>query len=112
MIYAYNNTAISAGGLTTNGKRTLQVVEKIVDNIPNNKIQNIGVSLDGVPEVHDEIRGISGNFEKAVWLFDKLKELRYRHKNLAVYNAGKFRDFYDFMRENYEVSIDENNCNF
>ncbi|MCD6500402.1 radical SAM protein [bacterium] len=118
VIYAYNNTAISAGGLTTNGiisKRILQVVKRIVENIPNGKILNIGISVDGVPEVHDEIRGISGNFEKAAWLFDKLKELKYIHKNLAVhfaytisqYNAGKFRDFYDFMKESYGVSIDE-----
>lgn len=119
VIYAYNNTKISAGSLTTNGllpKRVLQVVEKIIENISNDKILNIGISLDGVPEVHDKIRGVSGNFEKAFWLFNELRELKYLYKNLVVhiaytisqYNAGKFIEFYNFIKQrNYTVSINE-----
>jgi len=118
VVYAYNNTSISAGGITTNGilsKKVLKIVEKIIERIPNNKMLNIGISLDGVPEVHNKIRGISGNFEKAVWLFNELKELKYLHKNLTVhfaytisqYNAGKFIEFYNFLKENYDIFINE-----
>jgi len=118
VIYAYNNTSISAGGITTNGiisKGILPIIEKIIRDIPSSKILNIGISLDGVSEIHDEIRGVPGNFEKAVWLFSKLKELKHQYKNLFVhfaytisqYNAGKFEEFYKFLKENYGVTISE-----
>ena len=110
--YAYNNTAISIGSLTTNAilaKRSLQKIEKIVHKIPRNKAFNIIVSLDGVSSTHDEIRGVKGNFEKVIWLFNELKTLKKQYSNLNVsfgytiseYNAGKFREFYHFLKKNH-----------
>ena len=36
----------------------------------------VGVSLDGMGEKHDEIRGTKGNFEKANYLFTELKKMK------------------------------------
>jgi len=36
---------------------------------------NIGISLDGIGKDHDRIRGVKGNFDKVVYLLDKLKGL-------------------------------------
>ncbi len=41
----------------------------------------VGVSLDGVGETHDQIRGVKGNFEKVDWLLHQLIELKKIHKD-------------------------------
>ncbi len=59
---------------------------------------SITVSLDGYRELHDRIRGIPGNFDRAVSLFKALMELKKQYSNLFVvfgytmsrYNAGMF----------------------
>ena len=116
--YAYINTSIFAGGLTTNAvspKTSYKKIKEILEKIPDKKILNIGISLDGIPEVHDKIRGIEGNFEKAIYLFNELKQLKQQYKNLNIhfaytisqYNAGRFEEFYKFVKNNYGISIDK-----
>lgn len=43
---------------------------------------SITVSLDGYRELHDRIRGIPGNYDKAISMFKDLMELKKRYKNL------------------------------
>ena len=117
IIYAYNNTAISAATLTTNAilAKSIKIIEKTLCEIPKNKILIVGISLDGVPEVHDKIRGVKRNFEKALRLFNEFKTLKKQYRNLIVnfaytiseYNAGKFGIFYNFLKENYGVFISD-----
>jgi len=60
---------------------------KLVDTAMKNGINlDVGVSLDGIGEVHDKIRGIPGNFQKADWLLHKLVELRDNkyHNRLSI----------------------------
>src|SRR3989344_20084 len=45
----------------------------------------ITVSLDGDKEMHDRVRGIEGNFDSAMKLYLKLKELKKKHKNFDVF---------------------------
>jgi MoaA/NifB/PqqE/SkfB family radical SAM enzyme len=47
---------------------------------------DVGVSLDGIGEVHDKIRGVPGNFAKADWLLHKLVELKNKkyHEKLSI----------------------------
>jgi len=115
--YSFNNTPMFAGGLTTNAvspERTLDVVEEVLEKIPKSKLFNVGISLDGIPEIHDEIRGVAGNFDKAMWLFKKLEMLE-KHGNLTVhfahtlskYNARRFKTFYRFLNESYNVPIEK-----
>lgn len=54
---------------------------------------SITVSLDGYRELHDKIRGIPGNFDKAMAIFKGLRELQKRYKNLFMvfgYTMSKF----------------------
>jgi MoaA/NifB/PqqE/SkfB family radical SAM enzyme len=42
----------------------------------------ITVSLDGHRELHDRIRGVPGNYDKAIRMFNGIKELSNKYKNL------------------------------
>ena len=53
----------------------------------------VTISLDGYRELHDKIRGIPGNFDKAIAMFKGLQELKKRHGNLDMvfgYTMSKF----------------------
>lgn len=67
--------------LSTNGlmpERAIKAAEVLVKN----GIQTIvGVSLDGIGEKHDEIRGIQGNFKRVEFLLKELKKLKEKHKD-------------------------------
>ncbi len=66
----------------------------------------ITVSLDGYKELHDMIRGIPGNYEKAIDMFKRLKELRKSYSNLyfvfgytlSKLNMGKFQETFDAVK--------------
>lgn len=57
-----------------------QRIKQILElNIPKVAIT---VSLDGYKELHDRIRGIPGNYEKAINIFKMLKALKKQYSNL------------------------------
>ncbi len=68
---------------------------------------SITVSLDGYKELHDKIRGIPGNFEKAVSMFKDLQELSKQYKNLffvfgytvSPFNQGSFSTTYSEVKK-------------
>ena len=74
--------------LSTNGiwaDRVLQVAEEAIKK----GIQlNVSISLDGVGERHDQIRGVPGNFQKVDFLIAHLKELRAQYPQLLTITAG------------------------
>lgn len=118
VVYAYNNTTMFAGAITTNAvspKRSVDVIKKILKKIPQNKMLNVAISLDGIKENHDDIRGIHGNFENAIWQFNETKALKNIYKNLnchfaytiSSYNAGKFKSFYESLRKINDISISD-----
>ncbi|MCL4411569.1 radical SAM protein [Candidatus Marsarchaeota archaeon] len=56
----------------------------------------VTVSLDGYRELHDKIRGVPGNYDRAIEMFKRLKELGMRHKNLYVvfgYTMSKYNQW-------------------
>jgi MoaA/NifB/PqqE/SkfB family radical SAM enzyme len=80
----------------------------------------ITVSLDGYRELHDYIRGIKGNYDKAISLFKKLKELQKKRKNLIVmfgytisdFNLGSFeKTFNEVKKEIPEIKIEDFHVN-
>jgi len=74
--------------LSTNAilaERVIEVVNKAMQNGIN---LDVGVSLDGIGEDHDKIRGIPGNFDKADWLLHKLVELKKQYKSRLGVTAG------------------------
>lgn len=74
--------------LSTNGilaDRVLQVVEEVM--AAGIKL-NVGVSLDGMGEKHDQIRGVPGNFAKVDYLLKKLIEMREKYPELLSVIVG------------------------
>ncbi len=68
---------------------------------------SITISLDGYRELHDRIRGIPGNFDRAIALYKGIAELRKEHRNLfsvfgytmSRYNAGMFVKTYEEVKK-------------
>ena len=74
--------------LSTNALLPERVI-KLVETAMENDIKlDVGVSLDGIGEAHDRIRGVKGNFEKADWLLHKLVDLRKKYGNKLNVTAG------------------------
>ncbi len=102
----------------SNDGMILEKVEQILQTgIPK---LSITVSLDGYRELHDKIRGIPGNFDKAMRVFKGLMELRKRYKNLffvfgytlSKYNQGMFaKTVEEVRREIPEVSYNDFHMN-
>ena len=78
-----------------------------INNTNNNKPTLIvNLSLDGVDSLHDEIRGVKGNFENFMNTFERLTVLKANFENLrvgvhtvvSIYNIEHLNDIYDFVR--------------
>ncbi|MGC8669599.1 MAG: radical SAM/SPASM domain-containing protein [Candidatus Micrarchaeia archaeon] len=80
----------------------------------------VTVSLDGYKELHDKIRGVPGNYDKAIDLYKRLKLLRKEYKNLyfvfgytmSNFNKGEFeRTFQSVKRDIPEISYNDFHIN-
>jgi len=71
--------------LSTNAllpKRVVQVLETILEHGAS---VDLGTSIDGIGQEHDQIRGVEGNFSKLESLFDMLAPLKDKYgTNLSV----------------------------
>lgn len=99
--------------LLTNGLLT----ERIVDQVERICARDdahvcVQVSLDGLPETHDEIRGTKGAFQRAVATVKALRRLQERYKRLTVTvsttisqrNVGELEALADWVLDNLSVS--------
>jgi MoaA/NifB/PqqE/SkfB family radical SAM enzyme len=86
---------ISSNGFLT--RRTLDVMSR-------HKDVGIRISLDGIEETHDKIRGVKGSFQKAMQTLEGLKELDIKDLGIAVTvsdeNAEDLVALYKLAREN------------
>jgi len=89
----------------TNGimtKRIVEQVQKILLLNPPHFI--VSISLDGPQKTHDTLRGIKGNWEKAVKTYTELKKLRSSHfdtyfgMTLSHYNNGLIEQTYEELK--------------
>lgn len=72
--------------IPTNAIQT-DVILRLVSEIlqPEHSFRlNIAISLDGIGETHDRIRGVPGNYKKAMATLAELKKLRERASNLSL----------------------------
>ncbi|MBN1516928.1 radical SAM protein [Candidatus Sumerlaeota bacterium] len=72
--------------MPTNGIKSRQIrdmVKDICERRPNNRFV-VGVSLDAIGELHDRIRGVPGNYDKAIETLRLLCELKPEHPNLRL----------------------------
>lgn len=76
-IFAKNNGLVSidmpCNGLLT--KRVEEVAGRILDEIPN-VLYTVGLSLDGLEETHNRIRGVPGNWTKSMATLEVLAKVR------------------------------------
>lgn len=63
----------------------------------------INLSLDDIGERHDAIRGVPGNFEKALKTFDGLKEIHLNnlalgiHTVISQFNVSRIPEIYEYL---------------
>ena len=68
-----NELRFSHIGLTTNG---LLLTRSKAENLIQKGLTSIGVSIDGIGETHDFVRGIKGAYEKSMRALEELVDLR------------------------------------
>lgn len=86
------------------------LVDKITETLEKIKQLSIpkfvvSISLDGPKEIHDEIRGVKGNFEKAVQTYKNLKDLgieSYFGLTLSEFNIGKYEETLESLKRQIE----------
>ena len=88
----------------------------------------ITVSIDGSEELHDAIRGIKGNYRKAISLFDLMHNMQDEYKNLSVvfgytmskFNQGRFMETFESVKNelpyvtysDFHINIAQNSGNY
>lgn len=108
VISAYRHCRPSVITIPTNGLLTDRIAER-VDRICRECLTSqigINLSLDGIGEEHDDIRGVPGNWEKSMQTWTRLKELQKSHRNLVLtvhtvvsrFNQHRFREIYEGLQ--------------
>ncbi|MEF9475987.1 MAG: radical SAM protein [Candidatus Mariimomonas ferrooxydans] len=116
----YLNNGVRAFSIPTNGlspdvirKTTQEIVEKCPD-----ALARVSLSIDGIDELHDTIRGIKGNFKKIWETHNNLQDLKKRYPNLRIlaattfctHNQDKAMEIYRYIKEN--MKVDQYNINY
>lgn len=100
VISAYQHCRPQVITIPTNGmltERVLVMTERMCAECPASSI-GINLSLDGIGDEHDDIRGVEGNWSLSMETWRRLKELQQHHKNLVLtvhtvisrFNAQRF----------------------
>ena len=111
IIDTYNHSSITIPTNCYNPIKIANTVEKILDT--TNLSLKISLSLDGLKETHEKIRGIPGLFDKVTETYKKLEILKYRYFprlslqiNSVVFqdNYGEFIDFVNYVQNTFQLS--------
>jgi MoaA/NifB/PqqE/SkfB family radical SAM enzyme len=108
VISAYRHCKPEVITIPTNGMLTERVVEKVARMCRECPTSSIGInlSLDGIGDEHDDIRGVEGNWKLSMETWARLKELQREHKNLVLtvhtvisrFNAHRFREIQEGLK--------------
>jgi len=111
----YKNNRTRAFSIPTNclspniiQDKTLKMVGKCPD-----AIFRISMSIDGIKDLHDYIRGVKGNFGRVVETYGILNDLRNRHPNIEIlanttfssYNQDKIKEIHDYIQQNFKLDM-------
>ncbi len=106
----YRNNRVRNIGVPTNGfftEKIIQTTKDILTSCPELDF-GIDVSIDGIKEVHDGIRGVSGLFDKAVETFHHLKSLEKTFPKFNVNIETTVSSYNDkYLSENYDYFTKE-----
>jgi radical SAM protein with 4Fe4S-binding SPASM domain len=101
----YSNTKVRNVGIPTNGfftAKIVSVIKDLLDTCPDLDL-GVDVSLDGIKEKHDEIRGVKGLFDKAVETFNELRILERMYPRFNVNIETTVSSYNDeHLVENYD----------
>ena len=108
VISAYRHCRPAVITIPTNGlltERIVERVERICQACPKSQI-GINLSLDGIGTEHDDIRGVPGNWEKAMATWQRLKTSQKTYPNLVLtvhtvvsrFNQERFREINDELK--------------
>ena len=83
--------------ITTNGTLLSRYAENLVDLCTKPGSITLTISLDGIGEVHDSIRGVKGTFDRAVKglqvIYDRKKRLKSKWPEVSLcYTISNFND--------------------
>ena len=84
-IFHRNNRVLNVG-IPSNGSLTEKVIQsakKILEHCPGLDVA-VDISIDGLGEDHDRVRGVEGLFDKAVWTLKELIKLKQSYRNFNV----------------------------
>ncbi|MGH2498345.1 MAG: radical SAM/SPASM domain-containing protein [Ktedonobacteraceae bacterium] len=106
---AYRHCRPGVINIPTNGiqdKIIPERVERVLQAAPGSEVI-INLSLDGIGVKHDIVRGVKGNFERAMRTYAGLKALKGRYKNFTLgvhtvisnFNVDEFENIYAFVRD-------------
>jgi MoaA/NifB/PqqE/SkfB family radical SAM enzyme len=81
-------------------------IERVLQAAPTSDVI-VNLSLDGVGAKHDSVRGVKGNFERAMRTYAGLRALKGRYKNFTLgvhtvissFNIDEFEHIYAFVRD-------------
>jgi MoaA/NifB/PqqE/SkfB family radical SAM enzyme len=107
---AYRHTKMDFLAIPTNGIRYEDIYRSIcgiLDVYPGNLAINL--SIDGVGELHDRIRGVKGNFENVSALYFLLEKLKEKHKRLSIgfntvlnsMNQDSYAEIFEYVRKHF-----------
>lgn len=103
----FKNSHAQVVQIATNGSFTENIVEltRRILNAHHHKQLGVVVSIDGIGEVHDEIRGVRGIFDRAVATYERLKRVQRAYSNLnlgvnvtvSYWNQHQLLQLYEFL---------------
>lgn len=89
--------------ISSNGFATELIKEKLLEIIKIKPDIGIGISLDGIGTVHDQIRGIPGGYDKVMKTIAMLQNLGIKNLRLAFtagdYNINELSKVYKLSKE-------------
>jgi len=82
----HHGSATPRMGVITNGTKPekMEALVRRIFELSPELVLDIGVSIDGLREVHDEIRGLRGSFDRARKTVETLVQLQPRYPNLLT----------------------------
>ncbi len=106
----YRNNQLRNVGIPTNGfftEKIVRIVKDILETCPDLDL-GVDVSIDGIKEKHDEIRGVPGLFDKAVKTFTELSQLEKMYPQFNVNIETTVSSYNDScLLENYRFFTNE-----
>jgi Fe-coproporphyrin III synthase len=109
----YRDNGVRSINYPANGvlpEKLLETLEGIFARAPEIRI-NLNLALDGIGETHDRIRGVSGNFDRALRSLELLQDLRKRSTGLRLHvnsvvcrdNVDEMVPLGDWVKERYDL---------